>query len=338
MSESATTMGRDEPLFLAFLNQHDDNAWRSVVNSLLPSIHEVDRAATEIWFYFYPLALLHALEQSDEPERLISKLSLSGKYLLKDQIDSSHEFFYGHRFWPQVKAAVATLAGSTGAPVSLDLATQIKAVANKVSSDLNVDASLVVGITSVAFMTLQQTGATAFKASPGSVSKQLNKSPQQILRERATDDRQGLFSFFQPAKIFSITFNENNPDAKFKLINTQHLTTAAANDKRDHYSRDPRCVVGEGPIPVECRSAACGTCWIGILGGNDKVSEVAGLEWRRIRDFGYIDTDEPRPVIRLACQTQAYGNISIVIPPWNGVFGRFLRAQQDTSEEQNPAV
>jgi ferredoxin len=331
-------MGRDEPLFLAFLNQHDDNAWRSVVNSLLPSIHEVDRAATEIWFYFYPLALLHALEQSDEPERLISKLSLSGKYLLKDQIDSSHEFFYGHRFWPQVKAAVATLAGSTGAPVSLDLATQIKAVANKVSSDLNVDASLVVGITSVAFMTLQQTGATAFKASPGSVSKQLNKSPQQILRERATDDRQGLFSFFQPAKIFSITFNENNPDAKFKLINTQHLTTAAANDKRDHYSRDPRCVVGEGPIPVECRSAACGTCWIGILGGNDKVSEVAGLEWRRIRDFGYIDTDEPRPVIRLACQTQAYGNISIVIPPWNGVFGRFLRAQQDTSEEQNPAV
>jgi ferredoxin len=338
MSESATTMGRDEPLFLAFLNQHDDHAWRRVVNSLLPSIHEVDRAATEIWFYFFPLALLHALEQSDDPERLISKLSLSGKYLLKDQIDSSHEFFYGHRFWPQVKAAVATLAGSTSAPVSLDLATQIKAVANKVSRELNVDASLVVGITAVAFMTLQQTGAIAFKASPGTVWKQSNKSPQQILRDRATDDRQGLFSFFQPDKIFSITFNENNPDAKFKLINTQHLTTAAANDKRDHYSRDPRCVVGEGPIPVECRSASCGTCWVGIIGGNDKVSEVGELEWRKIKDFGYIDTDEPRTVIRLACQTQAYGNISIVIPPWNGVFGRFLRAQQDTTEEHNPAV
>src|SRR5262249_33251958 len=288
MSESATTMGRNEPLFLAFLNQHDDRAWREIINNLLPSIHEVDRTATDMWFYFFPLALLRALDNSNEPDRLISKLSLSGKYLLQDQIDSSHQFFYGHRFWPQVKTAVTALAASTNAPESIDLAAQITSVANNVASKLNVDPSLVIGITAVGFMTLQQTGANAFKASPGTVLKQSNKSPEEIVRERARDDRQGLLSFLRPDKIFTITFNENNPDARFKLINTQHLTTAAANDKRDHYSREPRCVIGEGPIPVECRSAACGTCWVGILGGNEKLSEVAALERRKIKDFGYI--------------------------------------------------
>ena len=148
------------------------------------------------------------------------------------------------------------------------------------------------------------------------------------------DDKQGLFGFINPDKIFTITFSENDPGARFKLINTQHLTTAAANDKRDYYSREPRCVVGEGPIPIQCRSASCGTCWVGVLGGAEKLSEVAGLEWRRIKEFGYIDTDEPRPLIRLACQAQAYGNVSIVIPPWNGVFGKFIRQQTVAGEEE----
>ena len=38
--------------------------------------------------------------------------------------------------------------------------------------------------------------------------------------------------------------------------------------------------------------------------------------------FGYLDTQEPRPLIRLACQARAFGAVSIVIPPWNGVFGK----------------
>jgi uncharacterized 2Fe-2S/4Fe-4S cluster protein (DUF4445 family) len=64
-----------------------------------------------------------------------------------------------------------------------------------------------------------------------------------------------------------------------------------------------------------------------VLAGAEKLSEVRELEWRRIKEFGYIDTDEPRPLIRLACQAQAFGNVSIVIPPWNGVFGRHIRAE-----------
>jgi hypothetical protein len=75
-----------------------------------------------------------------------------------------------------------------------------------------------------------------------------------------------------------------------------------------------------------------------VIGGSEKLSEVRALEWRKIKDFGYIDTDEPRPLIRLACQAQAYGNVSIVIPPWNGVFGKFIRGQQDASEEQQSST
>jgi len=342
MSESATATGSSgEPLFEAFLNRHDDKAWREIVHTLLPSIHEVDRTATEIWFYFFPLALLRALQQADDPEQLARKLSLAGSFLLKDQIDGSHEFLYGHRYWPQVKAAVSELAASTNAPASLDLATQIRGVAASVASRLKVDASLVTGITAVAFITLQQVGASAFKSAPGAVRKLSEKSPEQILKDRARDDKQPLLaSLFNPDKIFSIIFDERDPAAKFKLINTQHVTTAAANDKRDYNSREPRCIVGEGPIPVQCRTASCGTCWVGVLGGAEKLSEVAVLEWGKITEFGYIDTDEPRPLIRLACQAQAYGNVTIVIPPWNGVFGKFIRAQQDASEEQqqSPAV
>jgi ferredoxin len=334
MRESgAATSGSAESLFEAFLNQHDDQAWREIVRALLPSVHPVDRTATEIWFYFFPLALLRALLQSDDPARLARRLSLEGNFLLKDQIDSSHEFLYGHRYWPQVKAAVGELAASTGAQDTLELATQILNTASSVAGRAGVDDSLVVGITAVAFMTLQQVGANAFRTSPGKIRELSSKSPDQILRERARDDSQGLFSFLRPDKIFTITFNGNDPAAKFTLINTQHLTTAAANDKRDYYSRDHRCVVGEGPIPIQCRSASCGTCWVGVLAGAEKLSEVAGLEWQRIKEFGYIDTAESRPLIRLACQAQAFGNVSIVIPPWNGVFGRFIRGQKSDLEE-----
>ncbi|HVG19281.1 MAG TPA: 2Fe-2S iron-sulfur cluster-binding protein [Blastocatellia bacterium] len=323
-----------EPLFEAFLNKHDDAAWGEVIQKLLPSIHEVDKAATQIWFYFYPLALFRALQQAEDPQALAKKLLLQGKYYLKDQIDSSHEFLYGTRFWPQVKAALTEYAASSSGPSSLDLATQIRELAASVASRSKVDESLLVGIAAVAFMTLQQVGAARFKASPGAIRKLPSKSPGQILKQRERDNSQGLFGFLKGEnKTYDITFNENDSGGKFKLINSQHITTAAANDKRDYNSRDSRCVVGEGPIPVECRSAACGTCWVGVLGGAEKLSEVAALEWRKIKEFGYIYTDEPKPIIRLACQAQAHGAVSIVIPPWNGVVGRYLQGHKSLIEE-----
>ena len=61
-----------------------------------------------------------------------------------------------------------------------------------------------------------------------------------------------------------------------------------------------------------------------MLGGNDRLSDVSPLEARRMKRFGYIDGEERRPVIRLACKAQASGNVTIVVPPWSGVFGNYL--------------
>ncbi|MEW6732782.1 MAG: hypothetical protein AB1489_15760 [Acidobacteriota bacterium] len=329
-----------ETLFEAYLNQHDHQAWWEIIRTLLPYIHEVDRNATQIWFAFYPLALARALAQAEDPDQLAKELLLKGRYCLKDHIDTSHQFLYGHRYWPQVKKAVSELAVSAKAPVSLELAKQIRNLAGEIAQNVNVGESLLVGISAVAFMTLQQVGLSAFKASPGKVNistKMARRSPEQILQERAKDDDQGLFAFLRTVdKRWTVTFNENDSNACFKLVNMQDLAMASANDKRDYKSHDTRCI--EGPIPVECRTAACGTCWVGILGGAEKLSAVTALERRKIKEFGYIDTDEPKPLIRLACMAQSTGAISLVIPPWNGVFGKQLYKQKTDSKQSDSSL
>jgi hypothetical protein len=92
----------------------------------------------------------------------------------------------------------------------------------------------------------------------------------------------------------------------------------------------------EGPIPVECRSASCGTCWVGIVGGAEKLSDVGVREGKKIKEFGYIDSGEPKPLIRLACQALAQGAVSIVIPPWNGQFGKYLKSLRPETEAAVP--
>jgi ferredoxin len=326
-------------LFEAFLNQHDGKSWTRIVSSLLPSIHEVDRAATQIWFAFFPVDLANALKEAAEPEKLAEELQILGKYRLQDQIEASHWFLYGHRFWPDVRDVLIGHACAPGAPGSLDLADQIKEIASLAARQSRADISLVLGITAVAFMTLQQVGLASFVAAPGEArisGKRLALTPEQILRNRARGDSQGLFGFLRGAeKSYSIVFNEHDPDSTFKLITGQELTTAAANDGRHFTPRDPKLQGSEGPIPVQCRAAACGTCWVGILAGQDKLSDVDRFESTRIKDFGYIVTDEPKPLIRLACRAQAYGAVSIVIPSWNGVFGKFLRDRKCAGPAQD---
>jgi ferredoxin len=134
-------------------------------------------------------------------------------------------------------------------------------------------------------------------------------------------------------KEWTVTFDENDASAKYKMMDDQDLAYGAADDQSQNWrARDPRRI--EGPIPVECRSAACGTCWVGVLGGAEKLSDVAVREGKQIKEFGYINTNEPKPLIRLACQAKAYGAVSIVIPPWNGVFGKFLNAQQQAQNAE----
>src|SRR5690349_1081429 len=159
MSESRPAVSSGEQLFEAFLSRYDDVAWREVILKLKPSIHEVDRTAAEIWFYFFPSNLFRRLRRAEDIERLARKLSLDGNYNLENQIDTSHRFLYGHRYWPQVKTAVSELAASSGAPASLDLGNLIRRLASDVARKIKVEESLLVGITAVALATLQHVGA-----------------------------------------------------------------------------------------------------------------------------------------------------------------------------------
>jgi ferredoxin len=320
--------------FEQFLGTQSEEAWAATITTLLRSIHEVDKSATEIWFAFYPLSLFTALQQAENKDELARRLLIQGHYELKDQIDSSHTFLYGHRYWPQVKKAVEAFAENYDANALLS--DQILEVARQVATSVKVDPSVLVGVTAVAFMTIQQAGLAAFKSAPGAMlldKKHAKRSPDQVLSGRAQDDSQGLFGFLKTIdKKWTVTYDENDAAAKYKMNHDQDMAWGASDDRTRNWREiDPRRP--EGPIPVECRSASCGTCWVGILGGAEKLSDVAVREGKQIKEFGYIDTTEPKPLIRLACQAKAMGAVSIVIPPWNGVFGKYLRSLKQKSEE-----
>lgn len=331
----------NESSFETFLGQQNEEAWASALATLLRSIHEVDRNATQIWFAFYPLSLFCALKDADDRDKLAQQLLLQGDYDLNDQIDTSHRFLYGHRFWPQVKKAVAAHADSFAESAQAALPDQILTVARAAAKEIKLGESLLAGITAVAFMTVQQTGLEAFKGTPGKISidkKYAKKSPEQILRDRAKVDSQGLLGFLKTVnKQFTVTHDENDNQAHYKLNEGQDLAWGAAEDRsRDWVAIDPRRM--EGPIPVECRSASCGTCWVGVVGGPERLSDVAVREGKKIKEFGYIDTAEPKPLIRLACQALAQGAVSVVIPPWNGQFGKYLKSLKHDRQEQLSAI
>ena len=185
---------------------------------------------------------------------------------------------------------------------------------------------------------LRQVGLEEFKRTPGEVlidRRHLKRTPEEVVRERAKDDSQGLFGFLRTAdRRWTVVFDENADDRRFRAVDSQEVASAAATDKRAWHEQDPRCTVDEGPIPVQCRSASCGTCWVGVLGGAEKLSETDWRERKMMPLFGYIETDEPRPLIRLSCQARAEGAVSVVIPPWNGYFGKYLkRVREGTAEE-----
>ena len=322
--------------FETYLAQHGEEAWAAALTTLLRSVHDVDKNAIQIWFAFYPLSLFNALEDAKDPELLAQQLLLKGHYFLRDQIDSSHKFLYGHRYWSQVKKAIEAFAANFKPSASGSLSDEILGVAREVSQSTGQDLSLLVGITAVGFMTVQQAGLAALKNSKGEMlidSKHARKTPEQVLRDRAKDNSQGLLGFLKTIdKKWTITYDEADDTAKYKMNHDQDMAWGAADDRTRNWREiDPRRP--EGPIPVECRSASCGTCWVGVLGGTEKLSDVAVREGKKIKEFGYIDTTEPKPLIRLACQAKALGAISIVIPPWNGVFGKYLRSLKQTSPE-----
>lgn len=312
------------------LIQHDVQSWHRAVEVLAAEMHPIDRNATRIWFAFYPLELHLALESADDRDAAARKLGLMGRWRLAEQISASHRFFYAHRYWPQVKAAVQSYDG----PVGQGLAALVSAIASSAARTARVDREFLLGLTAVALMTVRQVGVAAFQAEPATIhlsERARVLSPHQVLKQRARDDSQGLFGFTRTInKRWSVTFDEGDPDARFTVIEGQELASGAREDKREYHTKDARCTPNEGPIPVECRAASCGTCWIGILGGAEKLSPVVDRdERRRMKVFGYLDSADERPLLRLACQAKAHGAVSIVIPPWNGIFASVVSKPQE---------
>lgn len=310
--------------FETYLTKFNEGEWHAAIERLLPAIHKVDQNAVQIWFRFYPLELFRYLESAEDKEKAMQGFNMQGNYALKDQIDTSHHFLYGHRYWKIVKAAIEAEC-VTFENDSIDLAEEIRQIAAMVAEKMKADTSLIIAITAVGLMTLVQSGIEAFKAASGETAKPsgiMAKSPNAIVAERAKDDSQGLLGFLKTVnKQFSIRYDEKSGNGAFRIMNDQELTGASAKDRSQNWqAKDPRC--WEGVIPIECTAASCGTCWVGVLGGEEKLSAVARRERRAMKVFGYNQPDGDTPFLRLSCQSKASGNATIVIPPWNGVFGK----------------
>ena len=310
--------------FEQYLAGFDEADWLSAVGELLPEIHEVDRNAVQIWFRFYPLSLHRYIAAAEDRDTALQGLAMQGDFDLANQIDTSHHFLYGHRYWKTVKSAIEAEA-STYSGQQQSLAEEVRRIGMLAAEKLKVDRPLLNPIVAVGLATLNQTGLETFSAAKGEVGKPkgiMAKSPDAIVAERATDDSQGLLGFLKTVnKKFSVTFAAKDFAGKFPIMNDQEIASASAGDKTQNWQAiDERC--WEGPVPVECTAASCGTCWIGVLGGQEKLTEVARRERRRMKVFGYNQPEDETPYIRLACQAKALGNATIVIPPWNAVFGK----------------
>ena len=161
----------------------DAEAWARALDELSPPIHPVDQLATRIWFRFFPLRLAEAVAGATDVAALERTLRLEGRYRLADQVDSSHWFLYGHRYWDAVKARLARAdppgaAPAPSSPVVRDLASQT-------AGAVRVDVSLVVGISAVAVMTRQQVGDRVFDRPVQKAAgvSPLLKSPDEICLE-----------------------------------------------------------------------------------------------------------------------------------------------------------
>lgn len=316
-----------DPLFVAFLRQHDDETWHRAVDRLEGAIHPVDRAATRVWFHLFPMRVQQAVDAAGDAHALVHHLRINGRWRLDEQREMSHWFLFGHRYWSDVREAVRAYAARPVAPGSLDLAAQVQQVAGATAERLKVDVSWLVGITAVAMRTLQQVGLPDIPDGEAPRPERMiggaETAPDRIVSRREAGQSRRLFSFLRGRRrSFDVTFDERPPARAFPIIALQHVTTAAALDTHDYRAEDARCT--EGPIPVHCRSCSCGTCWVGVLAGAERLSAVDDRERATIAALGYLTSTEPHPVIRLSCMAEARGPVTIVIPPWNGQVGARL--------------
>ncbi len=314
----------EESRLLGFLEQRTQQAWKEAVEELAPSIHVVDRDATRIWFAFWALDLATALGSPQGEEEMARLMDLEGQWHLADQLDRSVAFLYGAHYWSPVKKAVLRLASSSDIPSSLSEA--IRAAADEAAKPERVDPSLILGITAVAFMALRQLGVESLEkvAARPAEGRLLPTKANQIVRERERQTKDGLFGFLKGlGRSYSVRWDERKKDAVFRAHHGQNIAMAGAEDEGDYRQVDYRRI--DGPIPVECRNGSCGYCWVGVLAGRDNLSEISDYEKERLRYFGYDsmnDEGDAHPPIRLACQSECHGDVTLSVSCWNGELNR----------------
>jgi ferredoxin len=293
----------------------------AAVDAVARETHEIDRDALRVWFAIWPELVRELTAPGEDQQRRLQFFQMNGGYRLEAKTDSSHRFLYGHRYWPAIKRAMGGVkaaerwerlqecASASGAPRNFGLA-----------------------MAAIAQMTLEQCGPDFLKTAYE--PKLVAESPEEMSRRRARSGKPSLLARLTGAAGGDrVVFDEQKPEAWFPILATQEITTAAEADKRPYHEQDERCYEGMGPIPVDCRSGSCGTCWVGVIGGNANLDPVEEFERKRMEYFGYwdsgfVDGQGERPLVRLACQARANGSVTIVIPPWNGVFGRSRRERE----------
>lgn len=311
----------EQATFTSYLEALDEEEWNAAVSELQPAIHAVDRNATQIWFAFWPLKLTLGLQSAEEPLRVAKEWLLYGEYELHGAVDRSVSFLYGARWWSVVKNQI--LKHAEQSPFSqLRLSEHARILAEGASSQAREEVGVLLGISLVGLRAYRQIGHDRFQelADTESDFPFPAQSADQALKERLKKRKSGLMGWLRTVdQRYRVVWSEN-PRKQFEAIQGQDITMAAAADVENYSDTDPRRV--EGPVPIQCRNGACGFCWVGVLHGKQNLSEITPFEKNRLATFGYAhldDLNESHPLIRLACQARVYGDVRIVIPPWNGV-------------------
>ncbi|MFN8005817.1 MAG: 2Fe-2S iron-sulfur cluster-binding protein [Terriglobia bacterium] len=324
-----------------FLSIQSEAQWEELLNELIPFVHPVDQEATRIWFSFWPLKLSRILHGSPDPTPTIKRLQLDGRYRLDQQIDSSISFFYAACYWEIVKQAILDASVSKRFPEGVTLLETVRTISEQVAAFCRAPESITLGITAAGVMMVRQVGIKSFETHVKRDSKIKEPLPvERVLSARKVQESGGGISrlFGIRNKKHRVHFEEGKSEQSFVAMQGQDLSMASELDKRNFRHQDQRRIYG--PIPAECRSGACGYCWIGVISGKENLSELTAFEQKRLVYFGYHEKPAPvgsHPNVRLACQSKCHGSVHIVIPPWNGVLNsRRSRLQEEASQNPEP--
>ena len=261
-------------------------------------MHPVDRAATRIWFQVFPLALADAMARPDAAD-LARRMALAGRWRLADQIDTSHHFLFGHRFWPLRQGGpCSTTPMHRPRPAVSTSARRCTRRRHGPRRRRARPRIWSLGITAVGLRTLQQVGAAAMAAGPLTAEARGlldGLTADAVLARRRRPAGQGVLNVLRGArKQWTVTFDEQRAGAPL---------SAGPLAARDHRRGARRTGLPE-PRPALLRGPDSGAVplvfvWH-VLGGaavrsGQPVADGPGANAQKLLDCG-VAADGTHPV------------------------------------------